>query len=120
MGWGTRVEMRLEKNRVAIAATQTAVNDLAEDVRKGHAAMVAALEGRTRLAEKVVDCISATTKGMGGFASVVLDRVTKPSYGFIALWVLTLVAIGGLTVADVFDVGEAVRNLWQAPVQVGP
>ena len=116
MGFHERIEQRLgylEEDLAVVLANQS---ELRKDLRSMQRAIIRALEGRTRLLEKVLDMVRACGEGLGRGAGTMLDRFTQPTSGFILLWVLTLVSIGGITVSEVFDVGSMVKSYWvEAP-----
>lgn len=70
------------------------------------------VEGRTKIVLKIIELFHTCLKGVGSGISMGFDRFTNPSRGFILLWVLTLVSIGGLTVADVFDFASLSRQFF--------
>lgn len=97
-------------------AQRRQLEDLAADVRSNHEATIAALEGRTRVTEKIIDGFTSCMHGIGKFFGKLLERVTDPSKGFIALvaicGVVVLMTVGGLTANEVFDLGKMARELW--------
>jgi hypothetical protein len=83
----------------------------------------AIVEGRTKLLNRMFDgvgaCFRATTAGM----SVLIERFTKPSITFVALWAITLIGLTGLTAADVISVSGVFKGLLTeevAPATVQP
>lgn len=84
------------------------------DIDKRLAAVEGIVGGRTKLFNRILDGFGWACRSMGGFASTVLDRFTNPTRGFIVVLVIIMLSVGGMTVADVFDLGKMASGWYSA------
>ena len=86
------------------------------DIDKRLHAIEAIIEGRTKVALKLIELAKTVVTWVGTTASKVCDSVTNPSRSFLAFWLITMLGIGGLSATEVFSVVDLVKGLWSTEV----
>lgn len=105
----THVVMRLKELKVHSIA-----------VDKRLTAVEAVLSARTLIFNRVLDGFGWAARGGGTFAMKLLESFTKPTLKGMFMWVITLVAMGTLTVSQVTTLSDYARDVWEGEEKPAP